>query len=203
MEDAAYLAQIEVVELPADWPAAQSAALGVRVTNASGVAWDQASVGSIRLGNHWLAATGAMLVQDDGRSALPHLMAPGQSATTTLRVTAPAGDARLLELDLVHEGLSWFADKGSPTLRIEIAPEQSGERHTTADANQSFGERDESLLKAFIRPEFDDDVAFPMHGVPREEVEAWVRSHGGVLVLAESDDRGGREWEGFRYFVRR
>ena len=212
MEDAAYRAQIEVVERPAEWPFGGSADLAVRVTNTSGVPWDQASVGSIRLGNHWLSPTGAMLVQDDGRSALPHLMAPGQSAITTLRVNVNPGDAaRLLELDLVHEGLSWFADKGSLPVRIEIASlkprgslgeagADAGRRR--ADGTQDVVERDESLLRPFIRPDSADDVAFPMHGVPREEVEAWLMSHGGQLVLAESDDRGGREWEGFRYFVR-
>jgi SAM-dependent methyltransferase len=202
MEDAAYRAQIEVVEFPAEWPPGGSAALVVRVTNTSGVPWDQASVGSIRLGNHWLSPTGAMLVQDDGRGALPLLMGLGQSATTTLRVNVHSGDAaRLLELDLVHEGLSWFADRGSSTLRIEIAPEQSDVRPIAGDS-PDVSERDESLLRPFIRPDSADDVAFPMHGVPRKEVEAWLRSHSGQLVLAESDDRGGREWEGFRYFVR-
>ena len=41
-----------------------------------------------------------------------------------------------------------------------------------------------------------------MHGVPRADVEKFVQSRGASLLLVEEDDRGGREWHGYRYFAR-
>ena len=92
----------------------------VVVTNTSDVAWPAGT--ALNVGNHWLAADGAMLVADDRRVAVPLPLVPAQSAVVTLEPSWPTPpDAAVLELDVVHEGVSWFAWMGSPTVRVDVA----------------------------------------------------------------------------------
>lgn len=44
---------------------------------------------------------------------------------------------------------------------------------------------------------------FPMHGIERAAVERLINRHGGVLRHVEVDERCGREWVGYRYFIRK
>jgi SAM-dependent methyltransferase len=77
--------------------------------------------GWITIGNHWLDADGSMVIHDDGRSPLPHDVAPGQTVTIALDVKAPLAPGRyILELDMVQESVTWFATMGSQTTRIKV-----------------------------------------------------------------------------------
>lgn len=73
------------------------------------------------LGNHWLDHSGNMIINDDGRAALPNHLRPGEQADLNIVVNAPKtpGDY-LLELDMLQEGVSWFGLKGSSTLRLPV-----------------------------------------------------------------------------------
>jgi SAM-dependent methyltransferase len=200
----AYRAAIRLTAPPVSWPAHGTVRLEANVRNLSTAVWDQQTVGALRLGNHWLAANGDMLVQDDGRAWLPEVLRPGEEVALVLDVTVPDVEtAALLELDLVHEGHSWFADKGSPTLRLPV---------TRAAVHQPLAERTmpnepprtDDLLLPFLTSEAGEgeEVDFPMHGIPRDAVVDYVASRGAELLHCESDDRGGREWVGYRYFFR-
>jgi hypothetical protein len=97
--------------------------LTVRVENRSSHLWPARSDGhgrfQIKLANHWLHHNGAMLQRDDGRSPLPHDLPPGAHADLMLGVRAPDHDGDYwIELDLVQENINWFAERGSPTVRI-------------------------------------------------------------------------------------
>jgi SAM-dependent methyltransferase len=73
----------------------------------------------IKLANHWLDEDGTVVRRDDGRSPLPHDVPPTGLAELLLPVTAPDTDGDYwIELDLVQEDISWFADLGSPTVRL-------------------------------------------------------------------------------------
>ncbi len=113
-----YSAEIAVHNAPASLPAGAHSALTVRVKNTSGAPWPQAGNGEgaavMSLGNHWLDEHGALLVYDDGRAPLPRDVAPGEELDLTLGIKTPAAPGRYrLELDLVHEGVAWFAHQGS------------------------------------------------------------------------------------------
>jgi hypothetical protein len=75
----------------------------------------------LSVGNHWLDPEGAIIVHDDGRGALPRDLGPGETVEVTLTINAPphGGDYQL-ELDVLQEGVSWFALRGSRTQRILI-----------------------------------------------------------------------------------
>ena len=75
----------------------------------------------VGIGNHWLSARGVEIQRDDGRSYLRTDVASGQAASLDLVVNAPATPGRyLLEFDMVHEGVTWFAQKGSTPLRLPV-----------------------------------------------------------------------------------
>jgi len=176
----------------------------VEITNSSGVDWDQAASGALRVGNHWLAADGSMLIQDDGRASLPERLAAGAHTALVLPVTAPPGPGRYqCEVDLVHEGITWFSDRGSRTARIPVVV--SGDATPATTNNEPAEEHTYPSIEEFLPP-FDPDAEFgefPMHGIPAPQVLELIRAHGAECFHMDPDERGGPEWIGFRYFVRR
>lgn len=123
MTDAAYAAHVMLLEDPGSSAAtAETLHWRVRVTNTSAHDWRQAEIGSLRLGNHWFDASGQfMRIQDDGRATLPQVLRAGESCDVTLELTAPSEPGTYIaELDVVHEGISWFADKRSKALRLQL-----------------------------------------------------------------------------------
>jgi len=93
--------------------------LEVRVRNASTVSWPEERF--VQLGDHWRESDGALAQLDDGRALLGRTMKPGDVVDLDLEVGAPAATGSyILELDLVIDGVAWFADKGSPTATIGV-----------------------------------------------------------------------------------
>jgi hypothetical protein len=97
----------------------------VAVRNAGSAVWLARERGlsplQLSAANHWLNASGQPVTNDDGRGALPRDLRPGEEAEITFAVNAPRrpGDY-LLEIDMLQEGVSWFALKGSRTLRVPV-----------------------------------------------------------------------------------
>ena len=209
MPDGAYRATIDLVSpVPANVVAGSELALTFRVRNASDHVWRQPQVGPLALGNHWLDARGLLMVaQDDGRAPLLQIVPPGLEWPVLMTMRAPAEPGRYVgEIDLVHEGISWFGDKGSPTLRFSIDVTAAGTVQTSAV----------TAMKEYPIPDYPDAVVprpaappsatptkadFPMNGVPREQVMEIIRSHRGRLAYLEEDRRAGPEWVSYRYFV--
>jgi SAM-dependent methyltransferase len=215
MPDAAYRASIAVeTELPAILETQATAVLQATIRNDSSQAWIQQEAGAIRFGNHWLDASGErMLIQDDGRAALPDRLDPGASCSVSLLIRTPREPGRYqLECDLVHEGITWFADRGSRSWRrpVEVAgkPTVSNDHESTTSSaperqTDSSSEALAEVLRSLEPAPPVDPPAFPMNGVPREDVERFLLRHGGRLAHVERDERCGAEWMGFRYFVTR
>ncbi|MFN2499239.1 MAG: hypothetical protein ABR557_09155 [Pyrinomonadaceae bacterium] len=118
-------AELRAINEPASVKVKQQVTLRVAVTNRSDVTWlareRAAAPLQLYLGNHWLDAAGRDLVHDDGRASLTRNLAPGETMELKLVVNAPklAGNY-ILELDMLQEGVSWFATQGSPTVRLPI-----------------------------------------------------------------------------------
>jgi SAM-dependent methyltransferase len=160
--------------------------LGLRLTNASNDTWP-AGVG-VNVGNHWLTRDGAVVVPDDQRVAVPLPLAP--AASVALRFTASLPDnpgARIIELDVVHEGVAWFAWLGSETVRVDV-----GATGRTTD-------QEPAVAMASAPPAFEP--VMEMHAVPREDVEALLHAGGVRLVRVRSERHCGPRWEAFRYDV--
>jgi SAM-dependent methyltransferase len=174
----------------------------VSVVNQSDHPWSAQHHGALRAGNHWLTASGqAMLIQDDGRAPMPEIVGPGQVCRAVLTVTAPLAPGEYqLECDLVHEGVTWFADRGSPTWRTKVSVVGSGEVGPSAETSEPPMNHALSLPDSAFA---ESPGPLPMHGIHRDEVERLIAQSGATLVHREEDERGGHEWVGYRYFVKR
>ena len=135
------------------------------------------------------------------------IVPPGLEWPVLMTMRAPAEPGRYVgEIDLVHEGISWFGDKGSPTLRFSIDVTAAGTVQTSASAAMKEDPipeyPDAAVPRPAARPSATPTKAdFPMNGVPREQVMEIIRSHGGRLAYLEEDRRAGPEWVSYRYFV--
>jgi SAM-dependent methyltransferase len=160
----------------------------VTITNAGAEGWPADA--PLNLGNHWLSRDGAVVVADDRRVAVPLPLAPGASVTVTFeapRSTVPGAD--VLELDLVHEGVAWFAWHGSPTVRLDVGPTPP----------QAASPEPPAPVPASPAPAFEP--VMEMHAVPREEVEALLAAAGVRLLRVRAEAHCGPRWEAFRYDV--
>ena len=204
MVDMAYRASIEVeADFTRPVAPASDVVLTASLTNLSGHTWSQARDGAIRLGNHWLTRTGhAMLVQDDGRAPLPETIEPGHTCRVVVTVNAPAAPGEYqLECDVVHEGISWFADKGSKTWRTRVSVGGTAGMHEDEAAGEASLDLTALALSDLATAETPGPL--PMHGIHRDIVDGVIRDHDATLVHVENDERGGHEWIGYRYFVRK
>lgn len=201
MPDDAYRADLRIMRgMPASMTAGSTAVVAIGVRNASAARWDQSRTGLVRLGNHWRDAAGDMLVQDDGREALPAEM--HGTLELSIAITAPDDPGEYVcEFDLVHEGVAWFRDRGSESSRANVTvttPEGRGDAPAAprADAG-SFPD-----IYAMLPPRGDEPIAaFPMFGVSRVVVEELVATAGGELFHVDDDERAGPGWESHLYFA--
>jgi SAM-dependent methyltransferase len=98
--------------------------LAVEVLNPTETVWlreGRRGIGYVRLGAHLQDAQAQQIELDYGRAALPHDLAAGQKAFVTLSLRAPVAPGRyVIRLDLVNEGICWFAQQGSPTFDVAL-----------------------------------------------------------------------------------
>jgi SAM-dependent methyltransferase len=175
-------ARITVIEPPTSVRAGERLTLSCVVENKGNEPWRSVGFHQVRLGNHWLSTDGDCVVRDDGRTMFPHDLGPGERVALELPVAAPAraGDY-LLELDIVEEGLAWFADRGSPTLRLPVRvrrPSLLSRRRIETPAREAPPTAE---LTTYDIP--------PVHvyWVEEDELRAVIESAGGDIV-AERDD---------------
>jgi hypothetical protein len=207
MPDDAYRARIEVYDAPqtATTPSVDMAVRGA-VTNLSAHQWSS-DYGPLRVGNHWHDRSGkTMLVQDDGRTLLPARLAPGQTFEFELTMKAPmrAGTYRC-EIDLVHEGVCWFADRGSSsvTFPVRVGPEgqpAGNDIDVAAEPSPSMAAGD---IYAELPRDLEEPGVIPMFCVHRDEVVEILRASGAEVVRVDEDLNGGKDWVGYRYVVRK
>lgn len=97
--------------LPALISVSRSAPLPIAVTvrNTSGAAFSPEGLSPVNVSAHWLAADGRALLWDGPRGVLPRLLLAGDQQSVTLPLAPPPAGASLLLVDLVQEGVAWFA----------------------------------------------------------------------------------------------
>ncbi|HKG15571.1 MAG TPA: hypothetical protein VKB12_19785 [Pyrinomonadaceae bacterium] len=122
-----YRARVEwAAPPPTSMRAGGRATLALRVRNDGGSVWpargDTRGMFQVNAGDRWLDPEGVRVVNDlDGRRALDADLAPGASAELKLDVTAPKEPGEYaLEVDMIHEGVTFFREKGSTPLRTRV-----------------------------------------------------------------------------------
>ncbi len=121
----AFSAEIRPIDYPAHLFVKQTATIRVVVRNTSASRWlARERAGDkfqVNLGNHWLDQDGHVIANDDGRAPLMRDLEPGQETEFQLIVNAPKTPGEyILELDMLQENVSWFALRGSKTVRLAI-----------------------------------------------------------------------------------
>jgi SAM-dependent methyltransferase len=100
------------------------ASLDVPITlhNRSNAAWCTDSQVPVFASYHLLSGAGTGVIAfDNVRTVLPGYVAPGTDTRLALRVDAPAQPGRYrCEVDLVHEGVTWFKDRGGRTTSFDL-----------------------------------------------------------------------------------
>jgi len=203
MPDEAYLAAIAVLHLPEEAvvPGAEIT-LRLAVSNRSPIDWRLEEHGLIRTGNHWSDARGRMLVRDDGRASLPPVLRAGDTCHLAVVAHVPVEPGHYhCELDLAHEGVTWFHDKGSPRTRVALdvggAAPHAGVTAELVPVSPAVA----SGAAPLAEPDAQEPEDFPMFGVPSGEVIALIKESGLTLRHIEDDHSCGRDWVSYRYFA--
>ncbi len=118
------------VALPAALPAGGRARLLVSFENAGSETWPDPQMadpvthsprGAVRLGYRWLDAQGGVVSDYQSRSDLPRPLRPGESISLPMEVVMPAAPGRYrLQLDLVHELVTWFEARGAARRELPV-----------------------------------------------------------------------------------
>lgn len=176
----------------------------VTVANLSDRPWHDAPGRALNLGNHWASADGAMLQQDDVRVKVPTPLAPGAEAQVPLEVNAPLlpGTYRL-QVDLVQEGVAWFASCGSELAELALTVVEAGlppvRQPEPMSAPHGFGGAAD--LASNAPPPGDVEPVMEMHAIERSAVEAILREAGARLLDTRRVYHCGPQWLAFRYDV--
>lgn len=215
MGDGAYRPRLQVEGVPLmPQPPSKEFVMKVFIKNVSPEDWVQKETAPIRAGNHWLSGDGTtMLIQDDGRAVLPRVIKAGEECLVYLKLmTPPQSGDYLCEIDLVHESVAWFKDKGGLSLRFPLRVRAPTSADSAAERLDHLGgaslpdfprEADTGRIRLDLPDMSHDPGNFPMFGIPREQVVEFFLSKGAELLRVEDDDHGAPEWAGYLYIVRK
>jgi SAM-dependent methyltransferase len=213
MPDEAYRAEVHVDAWPRVVTPSARVGLAVQVVNASPHAWHPHALGQVNLGNHWLAHDGTMERQDDARAGLPKTLNPGEHAEILIAVTTPDQEGRFAcELDLVHETITWFRDRGSETCRLPIEVSADGARASAAieratpaldSATRWVDAWNRARERVPAASSESEPEPFPMFGIPRDELLEFLSQNGVAVLSVDEDGHAGWDWVGYRYTVRK
>ncbi len=122
MSEDYYRAAVTGTRLPAGFPAGEETVVTVTLENRGPATWATGGLPSVRLSYHWLDPAGQVVVHDGLHTALPGALGPGETADIEMRIGCPAEPgAYTLELDLLCEGVNWFAEvSGAPLKRVAV-----------------------------------------------------------------------------------
>jgi SAM-dependent methyltransferase len=186
LDATAYRAHIDLPDAPASLAAGECATLTVNLVNVSEHTWPASAV--IQLGNHWLAGE-TMLVLNDGRTMLTGDVEPGDFVELPLTVTAPeAAGTYELEVDLVHENVTWWKDAGTETARTAVVV---------------IGVRKELAPAPAPAEDPHPGDAIEMHGLHIEFLRDLFEYGNTDVLAAIQDGSAGEEWENYTYILRR
>ncbi len=170
------------------------ASLKLSVRNDSPVRWSGST--QLHVGDHWLRSDGRMVIRDDARTAIFTTVEPGEECEVQLDVVAPRDPGRYqLEVDVVQESVGWFADRGSPTLRVPVVVAPTGQ--AVGDGGQPAVPHREAIARAALKPTME------MYVMARGDVAATIEEAGGAVLDVIPADRCGPWFPSADYVVAR
>lgn len=120
-----YREQIVALNAPTRMRAGEKIEIQFKVTNLGSATWPAVGTKDFRyqinMGNHWIKDG---VESEDSRALMAADLPPQGETDIKMLVTAPAkpGDYKL-EIDMVHEGVTWFRDRGARPLSLPVTVE--------------------------------------------------------------------------------
>ena len=120
---AVWSASFGMSAVPATWSRAQSRSFAITVTNTGNTKWPSTGVNRVDLAIHFTTRTGGAAMRSYWLThqtySVPADLAPGNSVTLTVTVTAPAAAGSMhLEAEMIKEGQFWFQQAASVPVTI-------------------------------------------------------------------------------------
>ena len=130
LPDDAY--RVELTDVAVQSSAGWDERVVVRATvrNASAATWPSAEA-DVAVGARWATPGGTTLAAVEGRAPIAADLEPGQVYAVEFSLPAPhVKGEHLVVVDVVHEGVCWFTQHGSPTVdcRVLVVPPSFGAR---------------------------------------------------------------------------
>lgn len=127
--DSDYREQITALDAPAVMHPGEKVTIRFKVKNLGHSTWP--AVGNkegryqVNIGDRWLDAGGKIEINGaDGRSVMKGDLAPGAEMELQMAVTAPRTPGEYtLEVDMVHEEVTWFYERGATPLHLRVRVE--------------------------------------------------------------------------------
>lgn len=131
LPDEAYRARI-APHTPQSVRAGAKVGVDVAVTNASPVTWQPHDRSGIALVDRWHAPDGRAIAAWDGWTPLPERLDPGATVWLRIDVSAPQEPGHwMLVFDLVDEGVTTFAARGSTAASADVVVSETPEDAAT------------------------------------------------------------------------
>lgn len=124
--DSDYREEITAINAPTVMRPGEKVSIRFKVKNLGYSTWT--AIGNkegryqVNIGDRWLNADATIEINGlDGRTAMPADLLPGKEVELPLAITAPQnpGDY-IVEVDMVHEGVTWFYERGAQPLRLRV-----------------------------------------------------------------------------------
>lgn len=203
--DSAYKADLKVQKALLTAKSGSKIAIQVKVKNISDITWPSFTESGgkyhIDLGNHWWNESGEIIVNDDGREPLPNNLHPMKEVQLSLSITIPVEPGNyILELDMVHEQVAWFKDKGSQTTKLPIKVEGIDKSKSRSSKIFNFYQQLRGVSRAQDRPQ-TFAPSMEMYGLPKDVVLELISNYGGKVLDVQQDFSVGQGWLSFLYCV--
>lgn len=123
LKESAYNAKIEIISSrPKMLSPGERTSIEVCIKNISDQDWQPSSKSGIALAGRWYNRKGAPRSYVKEKREFTETLAPGDSITLQLAIQAPPKNGlRVLEIDLIDEGVTWFKERGSESVKIPLS----------------------------------------------------------------------------------
>ena len=158
------------------------------IVNVGASTWPKSGFDPVRVGAHWLDAGGSPVVWDAARVDLPKDVGPQESITLPMDLRAPdQAGAYTLVVDLVQDGVGWFAQKGTLPAKLPITVAPPTFRAAFSGALPA-GVQSGAVTSVTLTVRNDGPFAWPIDGDHPVHIAHHWRDAAGNLVV----------WDGFR-----
>ena len=113
------------ITAPLAWTVGATITFPVKMRNDGAQDWTSTGGNPFNLSYRWLDADRKVVVDNGLRTPLPQVVAPSQEITLNAQVQLPAQQGRyILQMDMVHEFVTWFQSRGSPPgeAQVQVQP---------------------------------------------------------------------------------